>query len=284
MKKIFIYLSALLFSAAAYAQTVPTIQAKDSLFFEDFKNKAENKKWEKLPINKLIIKIGKSFLGTPYIGHTLDRNASEQLVINFRELDCTTFVENCFCLARTVKSGEITLSRFKSEVTQSRYRDRKIDGYSSRLHYFTDWIYNKQQLGIIKDMTREIGGIPFPIHVGYMTTHTRKYPMFATDTDAIERMRKFEKAINSRTYYYIPKDKLPAAEKQIKSGDIIAITTNMEGLDIAHVGFALWKKGKLHFMHASSTGKKVMITESSLYTYLAGISHDTGIMVIRPQE
>jgi hypothetical protein len=260
---------------------VIAVSAQDSLFFSRYKTTAL--KWDKLPISKLIIRTGKQFMGTPYVAHTLDRNTSEQLVLNFRELDCTTFVENCFCLARTVKSGDITLTHFAAEVTQSRYRDGKIDGYSSRLHYFSDWIFNKQQIGIVKDMTQAIGGIPFPIHVGFMTTHTGKYPMFATDSNSISRMRRIEKEINARTYYYIPKENLPKVETKIKSGDIIAITTNMDGLDIAHVGYALWQKGKLHFMHASSTGKKVMITEGSLYAYLAGISHDTGIMVIRPQ-
>jgi hypothetical protein len=260
------------------------INSKDSLIFNDIRTLAEAQKWNKYPINKVIIRIGKTFLGTPYIAHTLDRNTSEQLVLNLHELDCTTFVENCFCLARTVKSGNITLSHFASEVTQSRYRDGKIAEYSSRLHYFCDWIYNKQQIGIIKDMTQAIGGIPFPIHVGFMTTHTGKYPIFATDSNSVTRMRQIEKEINARSYYYIPKEKIPVVEKKIKSGDIIAITTNMDGLDIAHVGYALWQKGTLHFMHASSTGKKVMITEGSLYSYLAGISHDTGIMVIRPQK
>ena len=40
----------------------------------------------------------RKFLGVPYVAHTLEVNDSEQLVVNTRQLDCTTLVETVTAL------------------------------------------------------------------------------------------------------------------------------------------------------------------------------------------
>ena len=40
----------------------------------------------------LILYFARRLLGIPYVAHTLDQNKDEQLVINLRQLDCTTYV------------------------------------------------------------------------------------------------------------------------------------------------------------------------------------------------
>ena len=60
-----------------------------------------------LPVSKIIIKVGTFFLGSPYVDHTLEYEP-EQLVVNLREFDCTTFVESCLAIAKTIKSGKLT--------------------------------------------------------------------------------------------------------------------------------------------------------------------------------
>lgn len=258
------------------------IKAQDSLIFESIISKAQAENWNKLPLNEVIIKVGAEFLGTPYIAHTLEINDKESLVLNFRELDCTTFLETCLCMAKTIHSQNPNLNTYQENLVSIRYRDGKLDNYCSRLHYFSDWIYNKQNSGMVDNITTKAGGIPFPINVGFMSTHPEKYKMLKDKADYIKQMSEIEKEINQRQYSYIPKEKLSAAEKNIQSGDIIAITTNMAGLDISHVGYALWQANELHFMHASSGAKKVVITESTLLNYLNGIKHHTGVMIIRP--
>jgi len=51
----------------------------------------------------LIIKVGTFFKETPYVAHTLETEP-EQLIVNLRKLDCTTFAENCLAIARIIKS------------------------------------------------------------------------------------------------------------------------------------------------------------------------------------
>ena len=68
----------------------------------------------------------------------------------------------------------------------------------------------------------------------------------------------------------------------IQTGDIIALTSAIKGLDITHTGFAIRKEdGRIHLLHASSKGK-VEISELPLADYLQGIKHNTGIIVARP--
>ena len=64
-------------------------------------------------------------------------------------------------------------------------------------------------------------------------------------------------------------------------GDIIAITCKKAGLDIAHLGFAVWKDGNLHLLNASMLHKKVVEEPMTLYQYLQQHSTHTGIRIIR---
>ena len=55
-----------------------------------------------------MLKYGLSFLKTPYVAHTLEVNDEEKLVVNFDEVDCTTFVEYVLALSLSpVKDGAI---------------------------------------------------------------------------------------------------------------------------------------------------------------------------------
>ena len=90
-----------------------------------------------------------------------------------------------------------------------------------------------------------------------------------------------ENDITNREKYYIPKGKVADMESNIKTGDIIGITNRLEGMDMAHVGIAVWQNGRLYMMHASSQFRQVLITDVPLVDYLARNKGQTGIMVGR---
>lgn len=263
----------LILSFSLNAQT-----AEDSLIFDQYKAQINTKQ----PLDRVIIETGKLFLGRPYVANTLEVNDSEQLVVNLRELDCTTFVETSLALAQTARSKDFSFRNFAKKLTNIRYREGKIDQYPSRLHYFSDWIFDDQQKGIVKDITRKIGGDTIRFHVGFMSTNPNKYKALTAHPEFTPTIADQEKAINLRTYYYIPKAKIASIACKIKSGDIIAITTSFKGLDISHVGFAIWQGKELHFLHASSQFKKVIISEKTLADYVNGVKSNTGIIVLRP--
>ncbi|MBI1805260.1 MAG: DUF1460 domain-containing protein [Ignavibacteriae bacterium] len=71
-------------------------------------------------------------------------------------------------------------------------------------------------------------------------------------------------------------------QSKIQSGDLIAITTSQEGLDISHTGIAVrLDNGSLHLLHASDVENNVEITAESLTRYLKKHEHQTGITVLR---
>jgi len=248
-------------------------------------NLAVEKSLSDKPINEIIVAIGKSFIGTDYVAHTLENEGDEQLVINLTGLDCTTFLESTLAFARCVKEGKTSFKDYENELTHIRYRDGKIDKYPSRLHYFSDWIFNNQQKGIIKDITKDIGGEAIKFNVNFMSVNPQYYKQLKENPDLIPTIKKQEAEINRREYSYISKDEIESIENKIQSGDLVAITTSDKGLDIGHVGFAVkMEDGRIHFMHAPIVGSKVQITKMPLSEYVKKIKKDTGIIVLKANE
>jgi len=185
--------------------------------------------------------IGRTFIGYPYTHKTLETGNIETLVINLREFDCTTFVETCLAFSLTLKSEKNTFENFKHYLTEIRYRDGKIENYDSRLHYFCDWITDNQKKGFITDTTKYFGGIVFQKQIDFMSTHSDLYMQLKSDSNLIPGIRVAEKEISSRDYYWIPKENIGNIESRLEEGMIVAITSDIKGLDIAHTGILVWK-------------------------------------------
>jgi len=210
-------------------------------------------------------------------------NEEEKLVVNLRELDCTTYAENLLALARTLKSENQTFEQFATEIKKIRYRDGKLDEYPSRLHYFSDWIYNNQANNLVSTPADSFGN-PFPNKVSFMSSNPDSYKHLKQNPDYISVIERQEAEINSKSYFYLPKDKIADYEHLLKEGDIIGLTTSIGGLDVAHVGVLVEQNGKLHLMHASQSNLKVEISEEPIDSFLKPNSKNTGIMIARPVE
>ena len=135
-------------------------QRQDQKIFAELIRFLDKKKNSTTFPGQLMLEIGKFFLGTPYRAGTLETKGAEHLVVNLREHDCFTFVENVVALAWLVKSREKSFDAFRRVLLKIRYRQGRLQGYSSRLHYFSDWIHDNQKKGIVRDVTAEIGGRP----------------------------------------------------------------------------------------------------------------------------
>jgi len=248
------------------------------------KLKSFDRKLSDSDIADIIVTVGKSFIGTEYVAGTLDKNTkSEKLVIKISGLDCVTFVENTLAISRIIRKGNFDFESYSDELTKIRYRDGEINGYSSRLHYFTDWIYDNEKKGIVSDITKSIGGIPYYKTIDFMSSHADSYKQLADNSDIVDEMKDIEKKMNRRDLYYIKKSEVDDYYESLQSGDIIATTTNIEGLDVTHTGFIYKKNGKTHFLHASITKGEIIISKEELKEYLKGNKKQTGIIVARPQ-
>lgn len=232
----------------------------------------------------LIINTAKFFLNKPYVGGTLDRSTDvENLVVNFRELDCNTFVETCLALYSTIRSETISFSEYKRQLAMLRYRDGLIDGYSSRLHYSTDWIYENEKRGFWKNISVDLNGHPIAKTINYMSNHPQLYKQLKNNKQNISRIKELEQNLELRknNYVVIPKAKISEIEQYIQNGDVVVFATAAAGLDYSHMGIAYWVKDKLHFIHASSLAKKVVIEPETLTNYCNRSKNCIGISVLR---
>ena len=257
--------------------------------FADEQDRASIEKWlqEAVSLPKdscRTLHFAKKMLGVPYVAGTLDGNEEEQLVVLVDSLDCTTFVETvlAFCIAD--KRGERDYEGFKKALTQIRYRDGILNGYTSRLHYFSDWICNNEQMGFVKECTSETAcSLPKELWLDFMTTHVDSYLPMKKNPELVKEMASHEKNWQGTVVSYIPKEKLnlPPEGLKIKDGDVLALVTNIKGLDVVHVGFAFWKDNQLHLLHASSSAKKVIEDPKTQYESSKNTKAHIGVRAIR---
>lgn len=280
--KYFIIVFSIFISASLFAQEIYT--QKDVDVCNNTFEFAVEKNLSGKPINEIIIEIGKTFLGLDYIVHPIESDGEEKVIVNLSGFDCYTFLETVLALSRNVKSGKTSFEDYLTEIENIRYRKGKNLGYTSRLHYFSDWIYESDRKKIIEDVTEKIGGEQYKNTVHFMSSNPGSYEQLKRNPKFIEEMKLVEDVISNREYFYIPQNKIAVLEKGIQSGDIIGITTDIKGLDIAHTGIAIrMEDGRIHFMHSPMEGKKVQITEKPLSDYIKGNKRQTGILVARPQ-
>lgn len=279
MRILLLYMMLLMGSLNGWSQQRVTYQRADSLkicrLLRDA-NKQTTTLW-----------FARQFLNIPYVAHTLEVNPAEQLVVNTRQLDCTTLVETVTALTLCAHQGKRSWNDYLTTLRTLRYRKGKLDGYPSRLHYFSDWIADKTAMSIVKEI--QSPNPPFSavqhINVNYMSTHPAAYQALKAHPEWVSVIRQQEETLSGTTSRYIPKSVLKrntkALRQAVHDGDIIAITCNKKGLDIAHLGFAVWKKDGLHLLNASQIHKKVVQEPMTLYQYLQKHPSHTGIRIIR---
>lgn len=233
-----------------------------------------------------ILDVSKAYLDVPYVAGTLDNEGEERLIINEDSLDCTTFVE--LSVARWLAQQSDSLT-FEQQVQALRYREGVVDGYLSRLHYFTDWVAENTRRGIWYELTPDEDNPVWTsamLTLSFMSHHPQSYPYLATHAWAVDSMHRIEERYAHYPIHYIGKEYLHLGpdELPIHNGDIVALVTTIAGLDVTHLGFAVWRGQTLHLMHASMKHGKVIIDEQSLYDYLKMRKSCPGVRVVRLNE
>ncbi|WP_291963439.1 N-acetylmuramoyl-L-alanine amidase-like domain-containing protein [Maribacter sp.] len=233
-------------------------------------------------IGATMVSVGKTFMKTPYVAKTLEIGDKETLVVNLQGLDCTTFVENVLAFSLLLRQQEKAFNAFLKNLEIIRYKDGSLNGYASRLHYFSEWIANNAEKGLLKDITGEIGGAAITKDINFMSTHRDLYPFLADDVN-FSKIKASENYLNSQAICVLAQDDIAANEHLIQTGDIIALATSINGLDVTHTGIATREKdGRIHLLHASTGSMEVEVSKKPLADYLKGIKSNTGIMVARP--
>lgn len=266
----------------ALVNTATVFSSKaDSLRIDSLLNASSERSYK--TNSERLLFFAKSFIGTPYKGGTLDSGRNETLIVRIDSLDCTTYVETVLALYLSSFKDNPGYDDFSESLRYIRYRGGVIDGYASRLHYFSDWASDNEKKDILQEVTKEGEHDVRICSLNYMTTHSNLYRQLKDNDSLISEISKVEKSWIDYKMPYIPKNVLNSskADLPLEDGDILALTTNISGLDVLHLGFALWIDGRLHMLHASSLHGKVIIDTSTIFDYLKNRNKHTGIRVLR---
>ena len=276
-------------SASEPAESVESVEPAESAKKPGYKIRIEgllkDAKQQKSSTNYPLF-FARQFLDVPYVAHTLEVNDEERLVINTDELDCTTLVETVTALTLCAYRKSFTFLAYQQALQAMRYRNGVIDRYPSRIHYFTDWIAENTKAGIVTEIQQP--NPPFTqiqtVKVNYMSQHPQSYKALKAHPEYVAEIAQMEQRLTGKKFRFIPKSEVkdtPAMREAVHDGDIIAITCNKPGLDIAHLGFAVWRSDGLHLLNASQLHKKVVEEPMTLYQYLQKHPSHTGIRIIR---
>ncbi|MXW65556.1 MAG: DUF1460 domain-containing protein [Gemmatimonadales bacterium] len=265
---------------------------EDWAIFEEKVRFAAERGLAEMDLGDAIVQLAETFVGTTYEPGTLEVPGPERLVINFRALDCVTLVETVLALTRFVREqGVEALSDppgaqagYEAHLTALRYRGGRLDGYPSRLHYFSEWLADNEARGTVRTTTGDLDPALDPEPVNFMSRHPESYRQLA-EPGVLRAIAATEARLDEGPgREYVPQDRIARVADRIRNGDVIAATSTVEGLDVAHTGFAVWRDGALHLLHAPLVGRSVEISERPLAERILSIDSQDGIMVARPVD
>ena len=241
-------------------------------------------------LGRAAVRVGELAAGTPYVPDTLDeylRNGGsplqEPLTVSLAYFDCVTLVESCLAVARLARGeGAPTWKRFGQEIERMRYRGGKRTGYTSRLHYFSEWITDGEKRGLVKNLGKDLGGTTDSRQLRFMSEHREEYPAMANQA-VFDEIGEIEERISRTPRQVVPLGRIPQVAPRIQTGDVLGFATRISGLDVTHTAFAYRDKdGTLRVLHAPLSGGVVEITRATLPEYVAAIRRASGILVARP--
>lgn len=236
-------------------------------------------------------RVGELAAGTPYEAYTLEEYLhaggspmrTEPLTLHLDRFDCVSLVEACLAVARVAHSpGEPRWEDFAREMERMRYRGGQRAGYTSRLHYFSEWMNDGAERGLVQVLGEELGGRADTRPLRFMSSNPDSYPALS-NPEVLEEIRDIERGLDGTPRWVIPTAQIDSVSERIETGDVLAFATSIEGLDVTHAAFAYRDDdGVMRVLHAPLSGGVVEVTRSTLPEYVAAIRTSTGILLARP--
>ncbi|WP_306359310.1 DUF1460 domain-containing protein [Nocardia sp. CC227C] len=210
---------------------------------------------------ELLELLSREFLGTPYRANMLIGSADrpEELVIDFRALDCFTYLDYVTALSRSADRDQ-----FVENLIRTRYTDGRVD-FAHRKHFFTDWAHTERVAAT--DITAAVS----PAAV----TVDKRLNAKADGGTYLPGLPVVERAIT-----YIPRDAVDdGVIAGLRTGDYIGAYADGAGLDVTHVGFFVMTPSGPVFRNASSLAEHDRVVDSPFLDY---VRTTPGIVVLRP--
>lgn len=242
------------------------------------------------PLGNTVGRAAELALGAPYAAHTLEAYlraggspAREPLTLHLDRFDCVSLVEAALAVARVAAgTSDPTWDAFARETERMRYRGGVRAGYASRLHYFSEWIADGARRGLVRDLGEELGGQTDARPLRFMTAKRAAYPAL-TDEATFAAIAAHERRLDAAPRRVVPTARIAAVQDRIRTGDVLAFATGIEGLDVTHTGLAFRDgHGVLRVLHAPLSGGAVEVSRATLPEYVSAIRRATGVLVARP--
>jgi hypothetical protein len=243
-------------------------------------NYIQAKKFNSTSFGSLVQSIATEFKGYPYAADLLDQREPEALQISLQKFDCVLFVEAMLGLARTINQPETS---FVQTMQAQRYQNNgQMQGYCSRLHYFSAWLQENERQGRIQDLGESLGGVPLGKSLDFMSTNWQKYPRLANNPDNRTCIQTMEQQLGPVTRRYVPTDRVRQIYPQLQAGDVVGVVTKIQGLDVTHTGLVYQSaSGEIGMIHAAPNAG--VIVSPDLQNYLQRLGNEVlGIFVSRP--
>ncbi len=256
-------------------------QPEDIARFERVVKYAKQQNFPDRPMGEIVQAIGDYFLGQPYTEGLLDKSGTEKLVISLDRFDCVLFIETVLAIARGVAAQDYDYQNFVNRIESQRYLNGKMNGYCSRLHYFSEWINDNQKRQTVENITAKLGGIPMDKRLNFMSQHRSSYPQMIKDETTYQCIVNIEADLAKSTVNYIPENRIKSIYSELKPGDIVAVATDVKGLDVTHTGLVYRNRdGNIGLIHASPAGQVTVAYD--LHRYISRVESAIGIVVARP--
>ena len=255
-------------------------QSEDLARFEKIVQYAKQQNLPDRPIGEIVQAIADNFLGQPYAEGLLDKSGTEKLIVTLNKFDCVLFVETVLAIARGVAVKDYDYQNFVNRIEEQRYLNGKMNGYCSRLHYFSEWINDNQKRQTVENITAQLGGVPMNKQLNFMSQHRSSYPQMVKDEATYQCIVSQEADLAKTTVNYIPTNLIKSIYSQLKPGDIVAVATDVKGLDVTHTGFVYRNAdGNMGLIHASPAGQVTVAYD--LHRYISRVESAIGIVVAR---
>jgi hypothetical protein len=245
----------------------------------------------KVALGRAAVRVGELAVGTPYEAFALeaylraggDPRSTEPLTLSLTHFDCVSLVESCLAVARVARAGGSPIwEGFGREVERMRYRDGTRGDYTTRLHYFSEWIADGERRGLVGDLGRSLGGMEDTRPLRFMSQHRASYSALK-DERVLQGIAAMERRLDARARRVVPTAKIASVADRIETGDVLAFATSIPGLDVSHSAMAYRDAdGVLRVLHAPLSGGTVEVSKATLPEYVAALARGTGILVARP--
>ena len=268
------------------AKTLSTemaLSAQDEVSFQRIMKYARDRDLYQRPMGRVMQAVAEQLLATPYQENLLDESSTETLTLSLQKFDCVLLIESVLAITRGIVKRDYSTSTYIQNIREQRYVNGELNGYCSRLHYFSEWLAENQKRNIMKSLTSKLDGVPINKTLNFMSTHWQAYPQLAHSEANRQCISEMESTLDNASIRYIPTDQIQSKYALLESGDVIAIATKIPGLDVTHTGLVYRSpNGGIGLIHSAPV-RGVMISPN-LQRYVERVDDAIGILVARPVD